>query len=163
MKRYTITALVPEPLHTTLADLRRQHDRFTRQWLPPHITLIPPFDYYFSREQLAALKSIPVNVTAELTGWGSFRRDQTSVIFQQLTAGSFDAVRTALGQTISDLIPLTPTDSEYHVTVVSRIPNELFDQVQQSVTANRVSGSFTVDRVHVFEWDDDLRRWIEVL
>lgn len=163
MKRYVVAALVPEPLRTKLADLRHQYDRYTRQWLPPHITIIPPFDEPLTRDQQQAIKNIPVNVEAALSGWGSFRRDRTSVIYQLLPAKSFDAVRAEVVRLAPQLTTFTPADSEYHVTVVSRIPNEQFDEVWKTVTAQPLTGSFTVDRLTLYEWDFELRRWIEVL
>lgn len=161
-RRSVIVALVPEPLRTMLADLRRQYDTFTRQWLPPHITVVPPFDEPLTHDEQQGIKTMPVHVEAALSGWGSFRRDRTSVIFQHLPTKSFDAARAEIVRLAPQLTTFTPADSEYHVTVVSRIPNEQFDEVWKTVTAQPVTGSFMVDRLTVYEWDFDLRRWIEV-
>jgi 2'-5' RNA ligase len=162
MPRYTVSALVPDPLAFKISALRRQLDTFTRQWLPPHITIVPPFELDLTREEIQAVKSLPVDVTVALEGWGEFRRDRTSVIFQKLPATSFDAVRSATALGVPRLAVFIPQDSEYHVTIVSRIPNEVFDEVQAKVTAKALTGSFTVNHVTVYEWDDELRRWIEV-
>jgi hypothetical protein len=159
-RRYVIVALVPEPLRLTMADLRRRHDLFTRQWLPPHVTVVPPFDEPLTRDEQQA---ITVKVEVALSGWGLFRRDRTSVIYQQLPVKSFDAVRAEVVRLAPRLATFTPSDSEYHVTVVSRIPNEQFDEVWKTVTAQPVTGSFTIDRLTLYEWDFELRRWIEVL
>lgn len=162
MPRHIITALVPEPLATSLAAMRRKFDVFTRQWLPPHVTVVPPFESDLFQEEIRAMQALPVDVTATLEGWGEFRRDQTSVIFQKLPATSFDAVRAAAAQAVPRLASSIPHDSEYHVTVASRIPNEVFDEVKAAVTANRISGNFTIAHLTVYEWDFDLRRWIEI-
>ncbi len=162
MKRYIVTALLPEPLRGKLAALRRHHDRFTRQWLPPHITIIPPFETILSRDEMQAIQTMPVDVKASFGGWGSFRRDTTSVLFLKIVNDVFGELRTKLLSTLPGLAPYASTDTTFHVTVVSRIPNELFDEVSSVVTKQEIAGDFTVDRLTLYEWDDEYRRWIEV-
>lgn len=164
MDRYTLAALVPEPFAVQLAAMRKQHDIFTRQWLPPHITILPPFEYPLSRDEIATIREFPVNVTATFDGWGAYRRALTSVLYLKTTSAnpSFTDVVENVLRTMPQLEMYRPKDFGAHVTVVSRIPNDMFDQVEATVTKETVTGSFTVDRLMLYRWDDEVRRWIAV-
>jgi 2'-5' RNA ligase len=160
MHRYTIASLVPDPIGKTIAELRRQYDVFTRQWLPPHVTLVPPFERYLTRGEISSINQLRVDVTADLGRLDAISRDQTSVLFYQLPDGSFDEARQQLLSVVPNLKPYARTDQHYHVTVVNRVPNDQLEAVKQQVGQHSVSGSFHVDRVMLYEWDDEVRRWI---
>lgn len=160
--RYTIAALVPEPYATQLAALRRKHDTFCRQWLPPHVTLVPPFDMFLSRTDKELIREIRASCTAAYEGLGSIVRKYTSVLFYKFPDHSFDPLRTAIYAAVPTLPVPEHQDSSYHVTVASRIPNELLEPLQLEVGKHPVEGSCTVDRATLYAWDDYVRQWIEV-
>ncbi|MFH0829325.1 MAG: 2'-5' RNA ligase family protein [Candidatus Kerfeldbacteria bacterium] len=160
--RFTIVALVPEPFASQFAAMRRQYDTFCRQWLPPHVTLVPPFDMFLSRADKQVICELSVQCTASFIGLDAIIRKYTSVLFYKLPDKSFDELRKA----IYDAVPTLPAperdDSSYHVTVASRIPNELLESLKKEVEKHEVKGSFTVDRATLYSWDDYVRQWIEV-
>ena len=75
---------------------------------------------------------------------------------------SFARVVDDLFAAVSSLEHLRPQDLDPHVTVVSRIPNEKAEAVEAVVTAQDIEGTFTIDHLSLFEWDDEVRRWISV-
>jgi 2'-5' RNA ligase len=160
--RFVIVALVPEPYQEQLGAMRKQYDIFCRQWLPPHVTIVPPFDLDLTRDEKTRLKQISVPTTSSFEGWGAYQRKFTSVLFQKLTDHSFDDLKIAVYDAVPMLPPQPVDDPTYHVTVVSRIPNEQFEPLQAEVSKNEVKGSFTVDTVTVYSWDDNVRQWLEV-
>lgn len=162
MSRYTIVALVPEPYATELNRMRKQYDTFCRQWLPPHVTIVPPFDLALTREEKSRLKQLSIPTKAVFDGWGEFRRKFTSVLFQKLPDHTFDDMKVAIYDAVPAL-PKTPVeDASYHVTVVSRIPNEAYEPLMTEVTSQDITGEFSVDHVTLYQWDDTVRRWLEV-
>ncbi|MBI5405389.1 MAG: 2'-5' RNA ligase family protein [Candidatus Kerfeldbacteria bacterium] len=164
MDRYTLVALVPEPHAAKLAALRKQHDVFTRQWLPPHITILPPFEYPLTRDEIATIREFPVNVTASFDGWGAYHRAVSSVLYLKTSSAdpSFSDVIDNILRTMPQLEKFRPQDFGAHVTVVSRIPNDQFDAVEAQVATEEISGTFTIDRLMLYRWDDEVRRWIAV-
>lgn len=162
MTRHLLNALVPEPLAAQLAKLRKAHDVFTRQWLPPHVTIIPPFDAFLTQPERRALQSVPAPFTVTLGEWGTFVRATTSVLYLRAESEALPAVREDIAQRVPTVAPFVPTESDFHVTIVSRVPNDQLDEVRAAVGREAVSGSFTIDRLTLFEWDDEVRRWIIV-
>lgn len=162
MPRHTIAALVPEPLASELAALRRQYDTFTRQWLPPHVKIVPPFQLFLSRDEKAFIRTYKCSVPATLNEWGAYPRQYDTVLFLKVADHAFDRVREDVVHAIPKLQPLVPTDPRYHVTVVNRIPNDQFEALSAEVKKHSVNGSFTIDHLDLFEWDDFVRRWIRV-
>lgn len=162
MTRHIITALVPEPLRSELAVLRRRYDTFTRQWLPSHVTIIPPFEQFLTRDERAFIRSYTCNVPVALSEWGAYPRQYNTVLFLKVADHAFDDVRADIVKTIPKLQPFVPTDPRYHVTVVNRIPNDKFEALSVEVKKHSVSASFTIDHLDLFEWDDEVRRWISV-
>jgi len=160
--RYTIAALVPEPFASQLAAMRRKYDIYTRQWLPPHITILPPFEYDLTRDDIDIIREFPVNVSATFDGWAAFRRSLTSVLFLKLRDHAFPELLEGVLRTLPQLGQFRPRDFDGHVTVVSRIPNDAFSQVESTVSKESVEGTFSVDRLMLYRWDDELRRWIAV-
>jgi 2'-5' RNA ligase len=162
MTRYTIATLVPEPYASQLGAMRKEYDVFTRQWLPPHVTIIPPFELDLSRDEIATLREFPVNVSATFDGWSDFRRSTTSVLVLMLRDHKFRDLLENILRTLPKLEPFRPQEFEGHVTVVSRIPNERFDEVATVVTKDAVEGSFTVNKLMLYHWDDVVRQWISL-
>lgn len=160
--RHYIVALVPEPLATQIASLRKQYDTFTRQWLPPHVTIVPPFELFLTSQEIDWLRNFSVQCAATLDQLGAYRRTQSDVLFYQLLNHSFGQVRRDLLQALPRLAPLVEPDPTYHVTVVSRIPHERFDEIEQQVKQHAVQGTFTVERLMLYRWDDFVRRWIAI-
>lgn len=160
MNRHTIVALVPEPFGSRLAALRHRYDVFTRQWLPPHITIIPPFELFLSRAEVEAVRDFRSETSATFDGWGVFRRSETSVLHLKLRDHKFFEIRDQLVQALPQLAPFKPDEIEAHVTAVSRIPNEQLADVESVVTSEQIEGTFTVDRLMLYRWDDEVRRWI---
>lgn len=158
--RHVIVFPVPEPFASRLEAMRKQYDTFTRQWLPPHITVIPPFEHFITQQEIDAIRVLRVDVVATFAGWGSFQRSRTSVLFLKLDEHTVDAAREQLLQSAPTFRSFADGNSHSHVTVVSRIPNEQFEDVAKVVTAETVEGTFAVDRFMLYRWDDELRRWI---
>ncbi len=102
-----------------------------------------------------------VSVEAKLGDWGTFERQYTSVLFQSVI-GAFDDVRTALARVVPRLALFVSKDSAHHVTVVSRIPNDQLPVLRDALAPHRVEGSFTLERVTLYRWDDTSRAWVEV-
>lgn len=164
MTRYVIVALVPEPFAQPLADLRRKYDSYCRQWLPPHFTIVPPFELFLSRSDQQAIKDYRGSARVELKSWDAYRRMTTSVLYASSNAPELEAMRQELLNAVPALKPFSADVPGYHVTVVNRIPNDQFEEVRKRVVDERpdVQGSFTIDRFTLYEWDHELHHWIEV-
>lgn len=162
MPRHIIVALIPKPLADELAQLRRQYDTFTRQWLPPHITIVPPFEQFLSSDEKAFIHTYRCNVPVTLGEWGAYPRQYNTVLFLKVADRAFDRVRQDIVHSIPKLKPYVPTDPRYHMTVVNRIPNDQFESLSLEVKKHSVNGSFTIDHLTLYEWDDMVRRWIEI-
>lgn len=160
--RYTIIALVPEPYAAQLASMRRQYDTFCRQWLPPHATIIPPFDMFLSRADKQLIRELRVSCNPSFGGLDAIVRKYTSVLFYSLPKGCLTPLRTAIYGAVPNLPVPEHNDDSFHVTVASRIPNELLEPLKSEVGKQKVEGSFTLDRATLYSWDDDVRQWIEI-
>ncbi len=160
--RYTIDALVPEPYAAQLAALRRQYDTFCRQWLPPHVTLVPPFDMFLSRADKQLIRELRVSCDMTLGGLDAIVRKFTSVLCYSLPDGCLSPLRTAIYEVVPNLPVPEHRDDSFRVTVASRIPNDLLEPLKNEVGKQKVEGSFTIDRATLYSWDDDVRQWIEI-
>lgn len=162
MIRYIVVALVPQPFRDTIAQLRREHDSFTRQWLPPHITVIPPFNFPLTRQEINAIRSLKLSETPTFDGYGEIRRPETSILLLELKDHGFQRMQDAVTTAVPALQEFVEQHPHPHVTVVSRIPNDRFEEVQSKATATDIDGSFSIKQLTLYQWDDEVRRWIEV-
>lgn len=169
LQRYTIIAKIPEPWATQLNDLRKQFDRWSRQWLPPHITIIPPFETDLPVSSLRAVSDLEIPIDINFKGWGSYRHPGFNVIW--LDPGT-DSPAKAQTRMLNQL-PMfrdylvnpryaPPGDRKFHITIASRVPDAELENTWSELSKIEVTGTLTIPGMKAYAWDAQLRRWLEV-
>ncbi len=159
--RYVVNALVPDPLGADLEMLRKRLDRWSNQWLPPHLTIVPPFNADLTdgqRHQIAA-HAFPLEM--ELMEVGTFRQRHTSTVWYGVKARGLIA---RMNEFYADMPWLKPFADQRpiqpHVTVASRIPHHELTYVETAASAAKVVGEAKIERLSLFRWDDAAGRWV---
>ncbi len=159
MPRYGIAGLVPRPWSTAVEAIRSGCDIWSKVWLPPHITVVRPFDAELLPNVIDRIHRRTVHLRVTLQGWGSFRRPDSNVIWldpgqkegQQVQGVALEILRAA-GHVL-------PAEGTFHITAVNHIPDAYFGDTWDLVTVRSVTGSFVIRRLRVFvqlangEWD----------
>ncbi len=74
---YTITAAIPDNLVTALAPYRQKYDPLVN-FIPPHITILKPFDFTGAKqvlhEHLTEIGEHQAPIKVSLAGWDVYRR-----------------------------------------------------------------------------------------
>ncbi|MBI2984327.1 MAG: 2'-5' RNA ligase family protein [Candidatus Kerfeldbacteria bacterium] len=167
MPRYTIAALVPDPWAAEIHALRRQFDRWSRQWLPPHLTIVPPVSADISLPMVVEIETFPADIAVNWQGWGAFHHERSNVIWLHAGQGVTDHLRPKLVSAIPSLAAtatIPPVDwqgpAAYHVTVVNRVPHDVFAELDQELRKRTVAGQFVIPWLTVFQWDELTNRWL---
>ncbi len=166
-RRYCIVALVPEPWAKDIDELRTQHDKWTRQWLPPHITIVAPFYASLSREAVRAIEEAPVDIKVRLGGWGIFPHDRSDTLWIEAGDMSTKDAPARLAAAVPELTQVMtqpPIDwtkpSSHHVTVVNRVPKEVTPTLEPELRKIDIEGEFHVPHLTVFSWDSRIGQWL---
>lgn len=167
MARYVIAALIPEPWATDIQKLRLEHDRWSRQWLPAHITIAPPFHARFFGDTIRNIEEAALPVAVTFQGWGSFPHEKSTTLWIETGAAGTAEIRSKLIQIVPELSQMQtdpPIDwtqaASHHVTVVNHIPNEEAAKIEPEIRKIDIDGNFTIPHLTVFRWDPQLGQWL---
>lgn len=165
--RFVIVALVPEPWATDVNNLRREYDQWSRQWLPPHITIVPPFSGELGEHTIRDLEAFEANIPVNLQGWGAFHHERSNVLWLEAGEKGTHDIRRRLTEVLPDLATMFTHPAidwngpaSHHVTVANRIPHDTFGKVESELKKIDLSGEFTIPRLTVFRWDAMTGRWL---
>lgn len=166
-QRFTIAALIPDPWAKDIQDLRRQYDKWSRQWLPPHITIAPPFNAELSAGTIADIENIDANIAVNFQGWGKFSHERSNVLWLETGENGTKDIRSLLARTLPDLVATATTPpidwaapASHHVTVVNRVPHEELAKLEADLRKIDITGDFTIPHLRVFQWDAVTGRWL---
>ncbi len=144
-----------------------QYDHWSKQWLPPHITIVAPFSSDLSEAAIQAIESMEVNIPVKLQGWGAFTHERSNVLWLETGEQGTKDVRAKLARQIPEIVAAEmrpPVDwtapASHHVTVANRIPHEEFAKLQAELKKIDISGEFTIPHLRVFVWDVLTGRWL---
>lgn len=150
-----MVAVLPEPFATQIGALRRRHDRWSKSWLPPHITIIRPLKALpVTMYQRAASLRYPFHVS--LHGWQTFHNPNDHVVW--LDPGQDEPCRVTR-MIYNECSELNKLDSGsyrpgeehvYHVSVANHIPDEAYKTIWESLRLETIEGECTIERVSVF-------------
>jgi len=158
--RYVINALIPDPLAEPLDMMRKRLDRWSTQWLPPHITIIPPFNADLTDGQRHQIVSHPFPFELSLTSVGRFRHSRTGVVWYGVEAPDLKIRIEELFQTMPWLKPFADQrPGQTHITVASRVPHHEMNYVETAAAAAHLTGNAAVERLSLFRWDEAAHRW----
>ncbi len=167
MARYVIVALIPEPWATDVQKLRLEHDKWSRQWLPAHITVAPPFHARFTGDTLRNIEAASLPITVTFQGWGSFVHDKSTTLWIEAGAASTADIRQRLTAAVPELAQMMtdpPIDwtqpASHHITIVNHIPNEVVPTIEPEIRKVDIEGNFTVSHLTVFRWDPRVGQWL---
>lgn len=162
-QRYTISALIPEPWASEFLGWRKEYDRWSNSWLPPHITIIPPFQAAVPPSILAEIERTPLTIPVSFGKWGSYDRPNSHVIWVDPGQEGPKAARKQLLDAYPEFQKYLrdPADGErYHVTIVNRVPDSDFTRIFSELQQKKVEGTFEIPQLTVFVWDRLTSRWL---
>jgi len=169
LNRYCIVALVPDPWAKDIDELRRQHDKWSKQWLPAHITVVAPFEASLSHDLVAEIEGATVPIQVRLGGWGVFEHFRTNTVWIEGSESATANARRQLIQTVPRLGTIVTEPSilwdeapSHHITVVNHVPHDALAELRQALDPIDLEGSFTISHLTVFAWDRRLGRWLKV-
>ena len=167
MARYVLAALVPDPWASDIQKLRLEHDKWSRQWLPAHITIVPPFHARFFGDVIRKIEEAAVPISVTLQGWGSFPHEKSTTLWIEAGAAATADVRTKIAKLVPEVAQLMtdpPIDwnapASHHITVVNHIPNEAVPPIETEMRKFDFDGTFTIPHVTLFRWDPVLGQWL---
>lgn len=170
-QRYIIVAVLPEPWAKEFDSLRRKYDRWSKQWLPPHVTIIPPFEVAGNEDRLRSIESLTVDLAIEFQGWGHFTHANANVIWHNPGQPRPSDVRKLILREQPwleqvhpslDPYPLFSEKPHFHITVASHVPDHNCDAIWTEIKNIDLEGSFVIPRLTVFQWDAQHRRWVRL-
>lgn len=156
MIEYIVVALIPEPWCSAIVALRKKYDRWTTTDLPPHITIVRPLHDLPSvlRAKAGSLR-YPFQVT--FGPWNTFGNPDNNVVW--IDPGQAEPRRVA-DQLYQDFPDLKNFDNGryqpgkahiFHITAANHIPDQDFGHVAAAMRQEKISGSFTIERLTVFK------------
>lgn len=167
MARYVIAALIPNPWASDIQKLRLEHDQWSRQWLPAHITIVPPFHARFFGDVIRNIEEAAIPVSVSFQGWGSFGHDRTTTLWIETGAAGAADVRTKLAKLVPELTRVMtdpPIDwtqpASHHVTIVNHVPNDQVKTLEPEIRKIDIDGNFTIPHLTVFRWDPSVGQWL---
>ncbi len=153
---HVIVALIPDDWVAPFTNLRQQHDRWSDHWLPPHITVLRPFQRDLSDAIVNVIQREPIDLNVVLGDAGTFRNDGRNTIW--IDPGQADRERVthrALNIVRRDRdVSVDVCASHFHITVVDRVPEHLTSDVLSRVQARRPTGAFCINRLKVYRKGD---------
>lgn len=167
MSRYVIVALVPEPWATDIQKLRLEHDQWSRQWLPAHVTVVSPFHSRLQPDVIRAIEEAPLAIEARFGGWGTFPHEKSTTFWLDAGETGFADIRSRLATAVPGLTMVMTdpiidwaTPSSHHVTVVNHVPNDQAQALETELRKIDIDGDFRIQHLTVFQWDPRLGRWL---
>jgi len=167
MARYVIAALIPDPWATDIQKLRLEHDKWSRQWLRAHITIVPPFHARFMGDTLRNIEAaaLPINVTFQ--GWGSFPHEKSTTLWIETGAAGTADIRQRLVGAVPELAQMLmdpqvdwTQSASHHVTIVNHIPNDALASIEPEIRKIDIEGTCTIPHLTVFRWDPRVGQWL---
>jgi 2'-5' RNA ligase len=148
---------IPDPWRQELADARKLFGDPMAEWIPPHITLLPPTtvdDSIFDQAEshLAAVASTHASFAMHLRGTGSFR-PVSPVVFVAVAAGISGCE--ALEQRVRSGPLERPLHFPYHphVTVAHDLPEAALQRAYDELAD--YEARFTIGSFQLYEHGDD--------
>jgi hypothetical protein len=167
MARYVLAALIPDPWASDIQKLRLEHDKWSRQWLPAHITIVAPFHARFFGDVIRQIEEAALPISVTFQGWGSFVHDRSTTLWLEAGAASTAEIRTKLAAQVPELKNMLTdppidwaTPPSHHVTVVNHIPNEEAVKIEPEIRKIDIEGNFTIPHLTLFRWDPQLGQWL---
>lgn len=158
---YLIVAPLPEPLRTEFGQLRTELDDWSGRWIPPHVTIVRPFTLDLDPAEMAELRR-PVQATAQIMAWSSFRNPGANVVFLEPTQEPFRHLRDDLLQRIPRLAEAdTSADPygqfaatpHYHITVAAHVPDSEIERIYSKVSQKTYLQVFQIRSLAIFSLD----------
>jgi 2'-5' RNA ligase len=160
---YTIIAPVPTNLVTALNPYRQKYDPAVRL-APPHLTLLEPFQFSASQEQLYAHLSeiseayAPIKVF--LVGWHVYEGKDYQ-LHLPMTAGQAELIRLHHDLLSGPLSSLAVSDKTYQPHVLfGRLPDEArLELAKQALKGFEPLFNFRVGRLELWQRDEAGQPW----
>ncbi len=158
---YLIAALLPEPLRTEFGQLRTELDAWSGRWIPPHVTIVRPFTLDLEPGELAELRR-PVQATAQIIAWSSFRNPGANVVFLEPTQEPFRHLRDDLflrkprlveADTSADPYSQFAATPHYHITVSAHVPDNDIERIYSKVSQKTYLQVFQLTSLALFSLD----------
>jgi hypothetical protein len=167
LARFVIIALIPEPWAGDIQKLRLEHDHWSRQWLPAHITIVAPFLARMSFDLVRDIELAPLEIRGTIGGWGSFLHDRTNTIWLEAGESATREARVQLAKAVPGMTGIMTDPAidwdvppSHHVTVVNHVPHDVYKDLEATLRKIDIDGDFTVPHLSVFHWDRRLGRWL---
>ncbi len=160
--KYVIVFLLPEILTKRILALRKNFQPNADPSLPPHITIIRPFN--LGAEQQAALQEIArlevVNSAVKYGGANTFMSgDQENVVYLGCEGKTLQTAQDAVCRVLPKLSPFQDETSTFHITVARNVLGESLDQLLTELTTSDFKGNFIPRQLSVYCKNSGDRGW----
>ena len=168
--RFLIVAKLPEPLAGRVEEEIQRYDRWSKRHLPPHMTIIPPFDTVLPKQTINEIIQFRCELPISFHGWGFFNNPNDNVAFLHPGRKECERVRQEILTAIPSLNPFARSrepDAEndvpnYHITIAWKIPDADRSSRDSILLQAPLEGSCTISHLTMYRWNDGDNYWQEV-
>lgn len=160
--RYVIVGLLPNPLQQQVAKLQQRYE-FKKQPLPPHITIIPPFQLPGFQTHASILQKVrfaPVEVV--VGGAAAFRRTDANIVYLQVASPGIRMIIDDCKDAIPILAKVVPKIILLHITIAKGVPDVDLDRVLRELKEEQRRATFTLEKLTLFAGELGQAGWNEV-
>jgi 2'-5' RNA ligase len=160
--RYVIVGLLPDQMQKQIAELQQRYE-FRKQTLPPHITIIPPFQLPGFQTRASILQKVKFSPVQVVVGHvAAFRRPDANIVYLQVASPGILMVIDICKDAIPALTQVVPRRIQLHITIAKGVPDADLDRILSELKEEQHRDTFTLEKLTLFAGELGQAGWNEV-